>query len=51
VAFSFSYVALVRLLQLVRLARGEQGDLEIEVVVFRHEVSVLGRQVARPALL
>ena len=38
------------LLQLVRLSWGEQEDLAIEVVMLRHEVSVLRRQVARPAL-
>ena len=37
-------------LQLVRLSWGEQQDLAIEVVMVRHEVAVLRRQVARPAL-
>jgi len=50
VALSFLYMAFVRLLQLTRLSRGEHEDLAIEVVVLRHEVSVLRRQVARPAL-
>ena len=49
-ALSFLYVGFVRLLQLVRLSWGEQEDLAIEVVMLRHEVSVLRRQVARPAL-
>jgi putative transposase len=51
VALSFPYVAFVRVLQLVRLSRRGQADLAIEVVVLRHEVAVLRRQVARPALL
>jgi hypothetical protein len=50
VALSFLYVAFVRLFQLVRLSWGERDDLAIEVVLLRHEVSVLRRQVARPVL-
>jgi len=49
-SFSFFYIAFVRLLQLVQLSRGDQEELAIEVVMLRHEVSVLRRQVARPAL-
>jgi hypothetical protein len=49
VALSFLYIAFVRLLQLARLSRGGQQDLAIEVVMLRHEVAVLRRQVARPA--
>ena len=49
-ALSFLYIAFVRILQLVRLSRGEQQDLTIEIVMLRHEVAVLRRQVARPAL-
>ena len=49
-ALSFLYIAFVRLLQLVRLSWSEQEDLAIEVVMLRHEVAVLRRQVARPAL-
>ena len=47
---SFLYLAFVRLLQLLRLSRSGQEDLAIEVVMLRHEVAVLRRQVARPAL-
>jgi hypothetical protein len=50
VALSFLYIAFVRLLQLLRLSRSRQEDLAIEVVMLRHEVAVLRRQVARPAL-
>ena len=49
-ALSFLYIAFVRSLQLVRLSWSEQQDLAIEVVMLRHEVAVLRRQVARPAL-
>ena len=49
-ALSFLYVALVRILQLARLSRNGQQDLAIEIVMLRHEVAVLRRQVARPAL-
>jgi hypothetical protein len=48
VALSFLYIVFVRLLQLLRLSRRGQQDLVVEVVMLRHEVSVLRRQVARP---
>jgi hypothetical protein len=50
VALSFLYLAFVRTLQLVGLRRCNADDLAIEVVILRHEVAVLRRQVARPAL-
>jgi hypothetical protein len=50
VALSFLYVAFVRLLQLLRLSRRREEELAIEVVMLRHEVAVLRRQMARPAL-
>jgi putative transposase len=50
VALSFLSIAFVRTLQLVRLSRNGQEELTIEIVMLRHEVAVLRRQVARPAL-
>ena len=47
VALSFSYIAFVRLVELLRLSRRGQQDLVVEVVMLRHEVAVLRRQVAR----
>jgi putative transposase len=49
-ALSFLYLAFVRILQLLRLIRRDTEELAIEVVMLRHEVAVLRRQVARPAL-
>ena len=49
-ALSFVYLAFVRILDLLRLQRCEAADLAIEVIVLRHEVAVLRRQVTRPAL-
>src|SRR5271165_5884315 len=47
---SFLYLAFTRILQLVRLGRRDRDELAIEIVMLRHEVAVLRRQVARPAL-
>ena len=47
---SFLYVAFVRVVQLVRLSCRAQDDLAIEILMLRHEVAVLRRQVDRPAL-
>jgi hypothetical protein len=41
-------VAFVRLLQLLRLRRRERDELAIEVVLLRHELAVLRRQMGRP---
>ena len=47
---SFLYRAFCRVFQLVRLIGCSNTDLAIEVVMLRHEVAVLRRQVHRPAL-
>jgi putative transposase len=47
---SFLYRAFCRVLQLIRLIGRSDTDLAIEVVILRHEVAVLRRQVQRPAL-
>ncbi len=49
-ALSFLYLAFVRTLEILRPQRRDDADLAIEVVMLRHEVAVLRRQVARPAL-
>jgi len=49
-ALSFLYLAFVRILQLLRLLHRDCDELAIEIVVLRHEVAVLRRQVARPVL-
>jgi hypothetical protein len=49
-ALSFLYLTFVRLLELIRLQGRDATDLAIEVVILRHEVAVLRRQVVRPAL-
>ena len=50
VTLSFLYRAFCRVLQLIRLIGRSDTDLAIEVVMLRHEVAVLRRQVHRPAL-
>jgi len=50
VTLSFLYRAYCRVLQLIRVIGRKDTDLAIEVVILRHEVAVLRRQVYRPAL-
>jgi len=49
-ALSLLYLAFTRILQLVRLGRRDSDEMAIEIVMLRHEVAVLRRQVVRPAL-
>lgn len=49
-ALSFLYVCFVRILELLQLVRRDNGELAVKIVMLRHEVAVLRRQVARPAL-
>src|SRR3954462_15518806 len=48
VVFSFVYWALRRLLGLVVLRRRSEREKEIEILLLRHQLRVLERQVARP---
>jgi hypothetical protein len=50
VTLSFLYRAFCRVLQLIGLICRSETDLAIEVVMLRHEVAVLRRQVSRPVL-
>ncbi|MGH9083470.1 MAG: integrase, partial [Acidimicrobiales bacterium] len=49
-SLSFLYRAFCRVLQLLRLMGRSDADLAIEVVLLRHEVAVLRRQIHRPVL-
>src|SRR3989454_8632402 len=46
--FSFLYVVLRRLLELLALRRRGEAQKDIEIVVLRHQLAVLRRQVKRP---
>ncbi len=47
---SFLYRAFCRVLQLIRLIGRSNVDLAVQIVMLRHEVAVLRRQVHRPML-
>jgi len=47
---SFAYWSLRRLLELVVLRRRSEREKEIEILMLRHQLRVLQRQVARPRL-
>ncbi|MGO8872936.1 MAG: hypothetical protein ACLQPH_16335 [Acidimicrobiales bacterium] len=49
-ALSFLYLAFGRTVLLLRLQRSEHTNLAVEVVMLRHGVAVLRRQVERRAL-
>ncbi len=50
VLLSFSYWSLRRLLELLVLRRRSEREREIEILLLRHQLRVLERQVSRPAL-
>src|SRR6266496_523986 len=49
-ALSFVYSSLRRLLELMVLRRRSEREKEIEILLLRHQLRVLERQVARPTL-
>jgi putative transposase len=48
--FSFAYWSLCRLLELLVLRRRTEREKEIEILLLRHQLRVLERQVGRPQL-
>jgi putative transposase len=50
IAFSFLYWSLRRLLELLVLRRRSEREKEIEILLLRHQLRVLEREVGRPQL-
>ena len=50
IALAFLYWSLRRLLELVLLRGRSEREKEIEILLLRHQLRVLERQVARPQL-
>jgi putative transposase len=50
VLFSFVYLALRRVLQLLALSLRSNEFKDLEILLLRHEFAVLRRQAARPRL-
>jgi putative transposase len=50
VVLSFLYWSLRRLLELAVLRRRSEGEKEIEILLLRHQLRLLERQIARPQL-
>jgi hypothetical protein len=48
--FSLAYWSMCRLLELLVLRRRTEREKEIEILLLRHQLRVLERQVARPQL-
>ena len=49
-ALTFLYGAFCRVLQILRRLGGDRTEMAVQVVMLRHEVMVLRRQIARPSL-
>ena len=48
--WSLAYLVVRRLFELMRLCCGSSGSKELEILVLRHELSILRRRARRPQL-